>query len=388
MYPKVSDLINDLFGTSINLPIQSYGLFLALAFLTGTWLLYKELDRKEKVGILNPETKFILKGAPPTFMELFTYFVFSFVAGWKIVGFIIDYSLFVNDPQEYIFSLQGSLAGGILIALAYTGYFYFIKQKNKLDPPEKEEVLVHSREHAMPILFIAVIAGILGAKVFHWFENWDEFIRDPLGSLVSFSGMTFYGGLIVATFSVLYYGHRHGIRWKYLADAVSPSLIIAYGIGRIGCQLAGDGDWGIVNTAPKPGWLVFLPDWAWSYTYPHNILNEGVPIPGCEGPHCYELAEAVFPTPLYETTMAVIIFFILWSLRKRIVTPGLLFSIYLMFNGLERFLIEKIRINNVFELFGLQVTQAEVISSVMFLLGLGLFIYFQKTKKKAVNESL
>ncbi|MEJ2594850.1 MAG: prolipoprotein diacylglyceryl transferase [bacterium] len=345
MYPKVSDLINDLFGTSINLPIQSYGLFLALAFLTGTWLLYKELDRKEKEGILIPEKKFILKGAPPTFMELLAYFAFSFVAGWKIVGFIIDYEIFVNDPQEYIFSLQGSLLGGILISLAYTGYFYLLKLKNKQDTPDKKEVNIQPRQQAMPIQ------------------------------------------LIVATFSVLYYGHRHGIRWKYLADAVSPSLIIAYGIGRIGCQLAGDGDWGIVNTAPKPGWLAFLPDWTWSYTYPHNILNEGVPIPGCEGAHCYELAEAVFPTPLYETTMAVIIFFILWSLRKRIGTPGVLFSIYLMFNGLERFLIEKIRINNVFDLFGLQVTQAEVISSVIFLTGLGLFIYCQQTKKTTIHES-
>ncbi len=382
MYPKISDLINDLFGTSINLPIQSYGLFLALAFLTGAFFLYKELDRKEKEGLLIPKKKKITKGAPATIVELVSYFLFSLIAGWKISGFITDYSTFVSDPQEYIFSGMGNWIGGFIIAIAYTGYFYYTKNKNRIDPPKVEEILVHSKELAWPILFIAVITGILGSKVFHWFENWDEFTSDPIGSIASFSGMTFYGGLIVASFSVVYFGIRNGIKWKYLADAISPPLILAYGIGRIGCQVSGDGDWGIVNAAPKPGWLGFLPDWVWSYTYPHNIINEGVLIPGCQGTNCYELAQAVFPTPVYETTMAVLIFLILWSIRKRIKIPGVLFSIYLMFNGLERFLIEKIRVNNVFDFLGMKVTQAEVISSLIFLGGLMLFFYFRKSYTK------
>ena len=379
MYPKISDLINDLFGTDINLPIQSYGLFLALAFLTGAWLLYLELNRKEKEGLIVPQQRKVTIGAPAKPLEVIAYFVFSFIAGWKIIGFFADYSAIVDHVQAYITSWQGSWLGGLIFASAYTGYFIYVKRRDRKDPPVTKMVTVHAREQAWPILFIAIIAGILGAKVFHWLENWDEFTRDPLDSLLSFNGMTFYGGLIIATFSILYYGNKKGIRWIHLMDAVAPSLILAYGIGRIGCHLAGDGDWGIVNDLSRPDWLSILPDWAWSYTYPHNILNEGVPIPGCTGPHCFQLAEGVFPTPVYETTMALIIFSILWMLRKRISFPGGLFAIYLMFNGTERFLIEKIRINNTFPFLGMEVTQAEVISTILFITGVVLLIFFYKT---------
>ena len=105
MYPKISDLINDLFGTSINLPIQSYGLFLALAFLTGAFFLYKELDRKEKEGLLVPKKKKVIKGAPATKVELVSYFIFSLIAGWKITGFITDYSTCRNNTNIHICSI-------------------------------------------------------------------------------------------------------------------------------------------------------------------------------------------------------------------------------------------------------------------------------------------
>lgn len=382
MYPKLSDLINDLFGTDINLPIQSYGFFLALAFITGAFLIYRELDRKEREGFISTTTKKVTKGKPAGYAELILNFIVSFILGFKIVGFFLEYSMFVDNPQEFLASTQGSWMGGLIIAIAYTAYFYYLKDKKKLAKPVTEKVVVHAKEHAFPILFLAVIAGILGAKVFHWFENWDEFTSDPLGSLLSFSGLTFYGGLIVAFFSILYYGERHKIGWRYLTDAAAPSLILAYGIGRIGCQVSGDGDWGIINTSPKPGWLSFLPDWMWAFDFPHNVINEGILIPGCVGDHCFRLAETVYPTAFYETTMAVIIFAILWSLRKKIKVPGVLFAIYLMFNGVERFLIEKIRVNNVFDFLGMQVTQAEVISSCMFIAGIGFLIYFLKNKPK------
>lgn len=375
-------MINDLFGTHISLPVQSYGFFLALAFLTGTWLLYKELDRKEKEGLIKPTIKKVLRGKPAGLWELVLTFIISLLIGYKVGGMILDYSLFSNDPQKYVLSVQGSWLPGILFALAYTYYVYYRKNSKKLDPPVWEEITVHAREQALPVLFIAVIAGVIGAKIFNWFENWNDFIRDPIDSLLSFSGLTFYGGLIVAYLSILYYSHRQNINWKHISDAASPALILAYGIGRIGCQVAGDGDWGIVNTAPKPGWLNFIPDWLWAYDYPHNIINEGVLIPGCSGTHCFHLAQPVFPTPVYETMMAVVIFIILWSIRKKIKLPGIIFAIYLMFNGIERMLIEKIRVNARFDLMGMSVTQAEVISTLIFLLGLSLFIFLWITRKK------
>ena len=242
---------------------------------------------------------------------------------------------------------------------------------------------VHANEQTWAIVFIAVIFGIIGAKIFHQFENWNDFTADPLGSLLSFSGLTFYGGLIVATFGVGYYGEKHGIPWKRMADSIAPSLILAYGIGRIGCQVAGDGDWGIVNLAPMPQWLSFLPDWVWAYRYPHNILNEGIRMEGCTGAHCFQLAQPVFPTPLYETTMSLLIFLFLWSVRKRFKTAGFIFAIYLMLNGIERFLIEQIRVNNVLDFWGIKATQAEVIAMLIFTLGVGLFIYLFIQKPKS-----
>ena len=157
--------------------------------------------------------------------------------------------------------------------------------------------------------------------------------------------------------------------------------MLAYGVGRIGCQVAGDGDWGIANTKPNP--FSWLPDWMWSYTYPHNVNEAGDPIAGCVGKYCNELSTPVYPTPFYEVIMGLLLFALLWSLRKKIKVPGRIFALYLMVNGLERFLIEKIRVNTRLNLFGFQPTQAEVISTLLFLTGLFLWIWLGRKQKKS-----
>lgn len=154
--------------------------------------------------------------------------------------------------------------------------------------------------------------------------------------------------------------------------------MLAYGTGRLGCQLAGDGDWGIINTAPKPGWMSFLPDWFWSFRYPHNVINEGVAIPDCTGHHCSELLHPVFPTPLYESIACIALFFVLWSMRKKWNIPGIMFSAYLLFNGIERFLIESIRVNSKYHLAGIAFTQAQLISVLLVITGIGGILYFRK----------
>jgi prolipoprotein diacylglyceryltransferase len=172
----------------------------------------------------------------------------------------------------------------------------------------------------------------------------------------------------------------------HVADAIAPALMLAYGIGRIGCQISGDGDWGIENTSPKP--FSFLPDWAWSYTYPNNVVGEGVHIKGCTGPYCNALPDGVYPTPLYEIVASILLFFFLWSLRKRIKIPGVLAAIYLIVNGLERFLIEKIRVNTEYTIFGFHPTQAELISAGMIITGIILIIILtRKHKQRRVNTS-
>jgi prolipoprotein diacylglyceryltransferase len=154
--------------------------------------------------------------------------------------------------------------------------------------------------------------------------------------------------------------------------------MLAYGIGRTGCQLSGDGCWGIVNPHPMPSWLSFLPGWMWAWDFPHNVINEGIRIPGCDGSNCYVLGQPVYPTSFYETMLALIFFTILWIVRKRITKPGVLFSLYFILNGIARFLIEKIRVNIRYEFAGIQFTQAEVIAVFLVLLGIAGIIYFRK----------
>ncbi len=217
------------------------------------------------------------------------------------------------------------------------------------------------------VTVIAAVMGIAGSKLFHILENLDQFAADPMGMIFSRGGLTFYGGLIVAGISILYYCRKKGVNAALFADAVAPGLMLAYGIGRIGCHLSGDGDWGIQSyLSEKPGWI---PDFLWSETYPDNILNMTLP------------GDGVYPTPIYETTMAAILFGVLWLLRKHPFRFGWLFGVYLIFNGVERVLIEQIRVNNTFDLFGMTVTQAEVISALLVLCGI---VVVSITSKKRV----
>ena len=124
-----------------------------------------------------------------------------------------------------------------------------------------------------------------------------------------------------------------------------------------------------------------------AYNFPHNVINEGVPIAGCEGQYCSQLPVPVFPTAFYETVAGLLLFAFLWGIRKRITIPGVLFSVYLMVNGMERFLIEKIRVNNKYSILGFHPTQAEIISFSLFLVGLLLFIYLRSRAKRITVTS-
>lgn len=383
MYPKISDLINDIFGTHIQLPIQSYGMMMAIAFVVAGLILNSELKRKEKERILKPHSKKIIEGLPATPFEIaFSGFI-AFILGFKIIGIILDYKFFVDNPQEYILSWKGSWLGGLLVGGFSAYYTWHSKEKKKLSKPKTKFVEIHPHELTLNILFVAAVFGLIGAKLFDMMEHLDELFRDPLGTLFSFSGLSFYGGLILGAIAVILYTKKHGIAFEHIADATAPALILAYAVGRIGCQLAGDGCWGIPNPNPKPQWLSFLPNWLWSFNYPHNVINEGIPIPGCEGQHCFVLPQPVFPTPLYETIICTLFFLILWGIRKKLSIPGLLFGIYLMLNALERFFIEEIRVNRNYKIIGsIELSQAQIIAIAIFITGVVLsFIFYRKHKK-------
>ncbi|MFA6923381.1 MAG: prolipoprotein diacylglyceryl transferase family protein [Bacteroidales bacterium] len=385
MYPTLSDLLKDLFGINIPLPIQTFGFFMALAFLLGAWTLVLELKRKEKSGVLSPHNIKVIKGNPATLTELLLNGVLGFVLGFKLIDIILNYQTFVNNPQHFILSGEGNFIGGLVFGgfLAYSKYR--AKQKEKLKVPVEVEETIYPHDLVGNIVFLAAIFGLIGAKIFHNLENIEEFRYDPISAMISFSGLTFYGGLICAAIAILIYARKNKIALFHLIDSAAPGLILAYGIGRIGCQLAGDGDWGIVNTLAKPHWLGFLPDWMWAFNYPHNVIDEGIRIPDCFSKHCFMLDHPVFPTPFYETISCILMFFILWSMRKKFLTPGVLFSVYLIFNGVERFFIERIRINPPYNIFGKGITQAEIISFSLILTGIfGIIFlkYIRKTERK------
>lgn len=377
MYPTISHLLHDVFGIPYYpLPIQTFGFFVAMAFLAAGYFLSKELKRYEALGVIKATKRKVIKNKAITSSDYMWALVTGFILGYKILPIFTDYHSFADDPQSAILSLQGSALGGFIGMILLGGYKYY--EKTQLAGKKEYEADELLRPHNLSgnILMIAAISGILGAKLFHNLENMDELIADPIGALLSFSGLTFYGGLIAGIISVSYYVKKHGIKLVTLMDITAPSVMLAYGVGRIGCQMSGDGDWGIDNLNPKPDWMASLPDWMWSYTYPNNVISAGVPIDGCSGKYCYELANPVYPTPFYEAILGILLFLFLWNIRKKIRIPGMLFSIYLIVNGLERFFIEKIRINN--KLFGMDITQAELIAAGLILLGIIGVFYFKK----------
>jgi len=281
------------------------------------------------------------------------------------------------------------LFGGLFVGALATYYKFYSSYKLKLAKPIEKTIEITAAEHVGNMTFIAAIFGILGAKIFHNLENINDFAQDPIGSLLSFSGLTWYGGLICATAALYFYSKKHKLYFPYLMDSSAPSLMIGYAIGRFGCHFSGDGDWGIINETTKPNYLQFMPDWLWAYKYPHNVINEGIPIIGCQGQHCMQLANAVFPTPLYEAIVCTLLFFVLWYLRKNTKIVGLLFSIYLIFNGIERFAVELIRVNTTYDIFG-GITQAQIISTLIFITGLISSIIvvskFNQNKKAIINS--
>ncbi|HMP31825.1 MAG TPA: prolipoprotein diacylglyceryl transferase, partial [Saprospiraceae bacterium] len=268
-------------------------------------------------------------------------------------------------------------------------------------PTSVVDSIIHPHQKAVDIIFIAAVSGVLGARLFSIFENMSAFFADPIGVLFSGSGLTVYGGIIFAFIAVYYYVKKNGIKPVYMMDIAGMGILLGYAIGRIGCQISGDGDWGIVAAA-QPSWW-FLPDWLWSYSYPNNVNNEGIPIAACNMEtyngiravieerckeacgmrYCHVLTQPVYPTPIYETTISLIGFALLYFNKHKIKIPGLLFFIYMIYNGIERFFIEAIRVNEKYEFLGLNFSQAQYISIAFVLIGiLGLIFLPKYTKER------
>ena len=187
---------------------------------------------------------------------------------------------------------------------------------------------------AYELIFAGLVGGIVGARVDFLIENYDSVSDDLLGNLFSGSGLVWYGGAIGGAIGVLLWARWRGMLNLTLLDVAAPGLAIGYAVGRIGCQLSGDGDYGFPWDGP------------WAMAYPEGTVATDVP---------------VHPTPIYETLAMGLVTYTLWRLRFSF-RPGLLFALYLVLAGVERFLVEFIRRND--EL-ALGLTQAQLLSVAM-----------------------
>lgn len=379
MYPNLYYAFKDLFG--LDLPflrfVNTFGFFVALAFLSAAWVLSRELGRKSKAGFFSPTESTIIIGNPASVGELISNFFLGFLFGFKLLALFILDAERTADPQAFLFSSDGSWPMGLLTGALFAFLKWREKNQRKLDKPESRTIRIWPQDRVGEITMLALVFGLLGAKVFSILEEWESFSQDPLGTFFSPAGLTMYGGLICAALAIWVYAKKNGIDIHHLNDATAPGLMLAYGVGRLGCQFAGDGDWGIPSDlSRKPS---FLPEWLWASHYPHNVLRMDTPIADCDasvwGDYCYQLGQAAYPTPLYEALTCILFFFVLWVVRKRIKMPGRLFALYLVMNGLERFFVEKIRVNNKMDLLGFHPTQAELISTGLFLSGVLLWFW-------------
>jgi phosphatidylglycerol---prolipoprotein diacylglyceryl transferase len=194
------------------------------------------------------------------------------------------------------------------------------------------------RHHAGEAGFVAAWSGFAGAKILYFLEHPSRVLN---GSL---NGFSMYGGLIFAGAMVMRYFRRNGITFWPAVDSAALGVFVAYAIGRLGCHLSGDGDWGVANNAARPGWI---PNWMWAYDYPNNVVHLGSPIKSgtCFPGYCTRLQPGVFPTSVYEFVLVMLLVGVLWKMRTQLHTPGVLFGWFLIFDGVERIVIDQIRTN-------------------------------------------
>ncbi len=184
--------------------------------------------------------------------------------------------------------------------------------------------------------FSALLGGIAGSRVYYLAQNWSEVSDDLLGNLFSGSGLVWYGGAIGGALAVFAWAWYRGFLGLALFDLAAPALALGYAIGRVGCQLSGDGDYGRAWDGP------------WAMSYPDGTVPTD---------------ENVHPTPVYEALAMGFGAWLLWHLRERF-RPGILFALYLVYAGAERFLVEFLRRNSDTAL-GLTTAQLESLAMVL-----------------------
>lgn len=209
----------------------------------------------------------------------------------------------------------------------------------------------YNPELASTMVFAAAVGGLVGARILFIIEDWSNFLRSPWDFVFTGAGFTWYGGFLGGVLGVTWVVRKNHIPWLKAADIAAPALAVGYGVGRIGCHVAGDGDWGTVTTVP------------WGVAYTKAIIGWVDPSTGIP----YPPGVRVHPTPIYEFLESALIFGILWALRKKDYAPGTMFWLYLALSGIARLIVEFWRLNPV---LALGLTEAQWFGVLMIVVGL------------------
>lgn len=217
----------------------------------------------------------------------------------------------------------------------------------------------YDSELAGNAVIAAAVGGLLGARLLFILEEWNNFTQAPFDFLFSGSGFSWYGGLVGGALAAACVFKKHSVPLARAGDISAPALALAYGIGRIGCFLAGDATWGKVTDVP------------WGMAFPDALAEWADPVTGVP----YPPGVKVHPTQLYELVQSLLVFSILWNLRKKSLASGALFSLYLVLAGLMRFIVEFWRANPI---VGLGLTEYQWFSLILMILGAGMLTYRRK----------
>ncbi len=220
-------------------------------------------------------------------------------------------------------------------------------------------------ELASSMVLWAAVGGLGGSRLLSIFDDWDAFVAQPVSFIFTGAGFVFYGGLLGGFITVSLFIRAHGLSWLRVSDSIAPGLAIGQAIGRVGCLLAGDGDWGTPTTLP------------WAMRYPNAII-------GWESwlkANALPLDTRVHPAPIYETLGYGAVFLILWSMRRSRQPDGMILWWYLLLSATVRFLVEFVRVNPRIA-FGL--SQAQFVS--LALIALATVLIWRSSESESVSE--
>jgi phosphatidylglycerol:prolipoprotein diacylglycerol transferase len=229
-------------------------------------------------------------------------------------------------------------------------------------------------DYSSSIVIWAAIAGISGARIYAILDDLPTYLADPWSMIFSASGFVWYGGMFSGITAVYFVSRWYGINFGVTADMTAPALALGQAIGRIGCHLSGDGDWGMPTTMP------------WGVAYKNAIVHwDGSTVLKLDAHNqlvsAYFEGVRVHPAALYETALYTIVFAILWSMRKRPAPPGQLLCWYFILAGASRFSVEFVRVNPRVLWF---MSEAQVIAIGMMIFGAVAIVISNRRRPNAV----